>query len=172
MQSFAKHHHLRTHISTAHSPAGTKPYRCEHFDCPKSFATNQKLWAHQKTHDENRYSCSHQSCLMVPSLPFFSTWSKLQAHMRSAHPPTCPFSGCHGKRFSQQKGLKAHLKIHEGEHLNGGEGADEDDEPAVKKKRGGGHGRNWICDFEGCIKDFKSVFLSSQCAIHWSIIMS
>lgn len=166
MQSFTKHHHLRAHVSTAHSPAGTKPYLCEHPDCSKSFTTNQKLRAHQKTHDEKRYSCSHQSCLSLPTLPFFSTWTKLQAHMRIAHPHTCPHPECRGRSFSQQKGLKAHLKIHEGREadgrLDGEEDAVNDDEPAVKKRRGGEHGRDWICDFEGCTKDFKSVFSASQ----------
>ena len=174
-QTFAKHHHLRAHISTAHSPSGTKPYRCEHLDCPKSFATNQKLRAHQKTHDEKRYSCSHKSCLSSPTLPFFSTWTKLQAHMRTAHPPTCPYPECRGKIFAQQKGFKAHLKIHEGQDIDGrlgdGKDATNDGEPATKKKRGGDHGRDWACDFEGCTKDFKSVFPSSHfvftCSQSW-----
>lgn len=166
LQSFTKHHHLSAHISAVHSPAGTKPYQCEHPDCSSSFTTNQKLWAHQKTHDEKRYSCSHPSCLSLPTMSFFSTWTKLQAHMRTVHPPTCPHPECHGKTFSQQKGLKAHLKIHDGRDLNDrlddGEGAGDGDEPAVKRKRGGDHGRDWVCDFEGCAKDFKSVFPSSK----------
>ena len=86
--------------------------------------------------------------------------------MRMAHPPTCPYPGCRGKSFSQQKGLKAHLKIHGGrevdDHLDGEEGAGDDDEPAAKKRRGGEYGRDWICDFEGCTKDFKSVFSTSR----------
>lgn len=172
MQSFTKHHHLRAHISSVHSPAaGTKPYPCEHPDCSKSFATNQKLRGHQKTHDEKRYSCSHHSCLLLPTLPFFSTWTKLQAHMRTAHPPACPYPECQGKSFSQQKGLKAHLKIHEGRDVDGRLDGEEDDEPAVKKRRGGDHGRDWLCDFEGCTKDFKSVFSSSQYRVHRLIIV-
>jgi hypothetical protein len=42
----------------------------------------------------------------------------------------------------------------------------DNDEPATKKRRGGDHGRDWVCDFEGCMKDFKSVFPSSQCLFH------
>ncbi|KAF9777877.1 hypothetical protein BJ322DRAFT_1094846 [Thelephora terrestris] len=160
LQSFAKHHHLREHVSAVHSFTGTKSYRCERLDCSKSFATNQKLRAHQKTHDEKRYSCSHQSCVSLPILPFFSTWTKLQAHMRVVHPPMCPYPECHGKTFNQQKGLKAHLKIHEGRDLDSRlgseEGATNDDEPSMKRKRGGDHGRDWVCDFEGCTRDFKS----------------
>jgi len=166
LQSFTKHHHLRAHISTVHSPAGTKPYRCEHPDCPKSFATNQKLHAHQKTHDEKRYTCSHSSCLSLSTLPFFPTWTKLQAHVRTVHPPTCPYPECQGKTFSQQKGLKAHLKVHEGRDVDGRRDGEEDtandNEPAMKMRRGGDHGRDWTCNFEGCTKDFKSVFPSSQ----------
>lgn len=45
--------------------------------------------------------------------------------------------------------------------LDGEEDAANDDEPTVKKRRGGEHGRDWACDFEGCAKDFKSVFSSS-----------
>ena len=161
-QSFTKHHQLRAHISTFHSPVGTKPYRCEHPDCPKSFATNQKLRAHQKTHDEKRYTCSHPSCLSLPSLPFFSNWTKLQAHMRATHPPTCPYTECQGKSFGHQKGLKAHLKVHEGRdvdrRLDGEGGATDYDEPVTKRRKGGDRGRDWVCDFGGCMKDFKSVF--------------
>ncbi|KAF9643120.1 hypothetical protein BDM02DRAFT_3157513 [Thelephora ganbajun] len=160
LESFTKHNHLRAHISAVHSPVGTKSYRCEHPNCSKSFATNQKLRTHQKIHDEKRYSCSHRSCLSLSTLPFFSTWTKLQAHMRTGHPPTCPYPECQGKHFSQQKGLKAHLKIHGGRELDGRldgeEDAANDGEPAVKKRRGGDHGRDWVCDFEGCTKDFKS----------------
>src|SRR5260370_27841175 len=118
-QSFTKQHHLRDYISTFHSPAGTKPYRCEHPDCLKSFATNQKLRAHQKTHDEKRYTCSHPSCLSLPTPPFFSNWTMLQAHMRAAHPPTCPYPECQCKSFGHQKGLKADFKLQEGRDVHG-----------------------------------------------------
>jgi hypothetical protein len=36
-----------------------------------------------------------------------------------SHPPTCPYPECQGKSFSQQKGLKVHLKIHEGREVDG-----------------------------------------------------
>ena len=92
--------------------------------------------------------------------------------MRTAHPPMCPYPECNGKSFSQQKGLKAHLKIHEGRAVDGrldcGEDTVNDDEPRVKKRRGGEHGRDWVCDFEGCTKDFKSVFSSSRFRPHFS----
>lgn len=86
--------------------------------------------------------------------------------MRTVHPPTCPYPECRGKSFSQQKGLKAHLKVHEGQDVDDRLGSEEDaandDEPVLKKKRGGDHGRDWVCDFEGCTKGFKSVFPSFQ----------
>lgn len=50
-EAFAKHHQLRAHICAEHAPSGTKPYRCEHEGCSKSFNTNQHLKTHQKTHD-------------------------------------------------------------------------------------------------------------------------
>lgn len=68
--------------------------------------------------------------------------------------------------FTAQKGLRAHLKIHEQreteEQLNVA-GSDEEDEggsdtaPPPKKRRGGEIGRDWTCDIDGCSKDFKSV---------------
>ena len=46
----------------------------------------------------------------------------------------------------------------------------DDDEPAAKKRRGGEYGRDWICDFEGCTKDFKLVFSTSR--LCFSILQS
>lgn len=61
------------------------------------------------------------------------------------------------------------MKIHEGRdldgRLDGGEDVTNDDQPAMKRKRGGDYGRDWVCDFEGCTKDFKSVFPSSKCLL-------
>ncbi|KAH9944495.1 uncharacterized protein BXZ73DRAFT_87378 [Epithele typhae] len=157
-QAFAKHHQLRDHVASVHSPPGTKPYKCTHSGCTKSFATNQKLNGHQKTHDDKRYTCTHQSCLPASGTDptYYATWSALQHHTRTVHPPTCPYPSCNGKTFSQQKGLRAHLKIH----------AQRDQEAALdatattprprKKRRGGEVGRDWVCDVEGCTKDFKS----------------
>lgn len=95
--------------------------------------------------------------------------------MRAAHPPTCPYAECQGKSFGQQKGLKAHLKVHEGRdvdaRLDDEEDAVNDDGPVVKKRRGGDHGRDWICDFDGCTKDFKSVFPFLQYYVHRFMIV-
>ncbi|KAI0670027.1 hypothetical protein C8Q78DRAFT_160837 [Trametes maxima] len=161
--SFSKHHQLREHISTTHFPLGTKPYRCDHPSCSKSFATNQKLTAHVKTHDAKRYTCVHKSCLPAhgDAPEYYPTWSALQHHMRTAHPPTCPHASCNGKTFTQQKGLRAHLKIHaqrdrEADMDNVVAGSGSDNERPRKRRRGGEIGRDWVCEVEGCAKDFKS----------------
>ncbi|OSD06096.1 hypothetical protein PYCCODRAFT_1405021 [Trametes coccinea BRFM310] len=162
--AFSKHHQLREHICSVHSPPGTKPYRCEHPGCTKSFATNQKLTAHMKTHDAKRYTCVHKSCLPAEGTDpvYYSTWSALQHHVRTVHPPTCPHPSCNGKTFSQQKGLRAHLKIHAQREQECdiddavARSGSEDEERPRKKRRGGEVGRDWICDVDGCGKDFKS----------------
>lgn len=182
-----KHHQLRQHMRTIHSPPGTKSYRCEHTGCTKSFATNQKLRAHMKTHDgivtvlilfyllrtlltrtlnhaDKRYICTHGSCTPGASTAatYYPTWSALQHHMRVAHPPTCPRPSCHGKTFASPHGLRAHLKIHaqrdmEAEMHVAANSSDEDDEDRPQKRRRGGElGREWVCEVEGCGKDFKS----------------
>ncbi|KAH9898532.1 hypothetical protein C8Q73DRAFT_727296 [Cubamyces lactineus] len=162
--AFVKHHQLREHICTVHSPPGTKPYRCEHPGCTKSFATNQKLTAHSKTHEAKRYTCVHKSCLPEEGTEpvYYPTWSALQHHMRTAHPPTCPHPSCNGRTFSQQKNLRAHLKVHaqrdqEGDMDDAMVGSDtESAERPRKRRRGGEVGRDWVCDVDGCGKDFKS----------------
>ncbi|KAK2464203.1 hypothetical protein APHAL10511_003660 [Amanita phalloides] len=163
-EAFAKQHQLRAHICTAHAPPGTKPYRCDHSGCAKSFATNQHLRAHKKTHDGNRYTCVHSSCLAAPNEEpkYFSTWTALQQHMRTAHPPSCTHPSCNGRLFSSQKNLREHQKIHAmrdlEEQLNPAvtSGDVHADEPPQKKRRGGELGRDWKCAVDECEKDFKS----------------
>lgn len=113
---------------------------------------------------EKRYTCAHAACLHPPA--YFANWTALQHHMRTAHPPTCPYAACGGRTFSAQKGLRAHLRIHaerdlEAElekHCGDEGGVDEDDRPR-KRRRGGEVGRDWVCEELGCEKDFKSVRL-------------
>lgn len=106
----------------------------------------------------------HAACLSArgASPTYFSTWTALQHHTRTAHPPTCGHPTCNGKTFKSHKGLRAHQKLHDQSHVEGIVGADSDaetdlDEPPKKRRRGGDVGRDWICDVGGCGKDFKSV---------------
>ncbi|ESK93678.1 transcription factor iiia [Moniliophthora roreri MCA 2997] len=173
-EAFPKHHQLRTHKCTAHAPPGTKPYPCTHPGCTKSFDTNQHLRTHFKVHNEKRYTCAHQTCLPTPGTAavFYPTWTALQHHMRTAHPPTCPHPQCRGKTFTSQKGLRAHQKLHEEREIEAEINAcavDSDAEathPPRKKRRGGEMGRDWRCEVQGCGKDFKS---SKALAIHHKV---
>ncbi|OCH96521.1 hypothetical protein OBBRIDRAFT_765331 [Obba rivulosa] len=163
--AFPKHHQLRDHFCFAHCPPGTKSYICQHHGCTKSFTTNQKLRAHTKTHDEKRYTCVHDACRAAPGMAptYYATWTALQHHMRTAHPPTCPYASCKGKTFTAQKGLRAHLKLHverdvdaQLENLAADSNDENDEERPKKRRRGGEVGRDWLCEVSGCGKDFKS----------------
>ncbi|KAF9460752.1 hypothetical protein BDZ94DRAFT_1222680 [Collybia nuda] len=164
-ETFAKNHQLRTHLSSAHAAPGAKPYPCNHEGCMKSFATNQHLRTHMKIHDDKRYTCVHSTCLPSGSqLPtYFPTWTTLQHHIRTAHPPTCTRASCDGRSFSSQKSLRAHQKLHEQRDLESEldfeMGLDKDEaggQHPRKRRRGGEIGRDWTCNVEGCGKDFKS----------------
>ncbi|KAF8323697.1 hypothetical protein DL93DRAFT_2049071 [Clavulina sp. PMI_390] len=167
-ETFAKQHQLRAHVAAAHCTPGTKPFRCEHEGCDKSFATSQHLRTHGKVHQENRYACSYESCrtqasgsTAPPSVRYFSTWSDLQRHLREDHPPTCPYPECNGQTFSAQKGLKAHLRIHEGRNQDilaetGIDEEDADEVPSKRQRRGGEFGREWKCSKGKCDLSFKS----------------
>ncbi|KAH7335606.1 hypothetical protein B0J17DRAFT_720146 [Rhizoctonia solani] len=173
--AFSKHGALRLHIAESHSPPGTKPYRCEHPGCTQSFATNQKLKSHAKVHDVTRYACAHPDCSnsTASTTAQFSTWSLLQEHMRSVHPPTCPYPTCNGRTFTSSKGLRGHIKTHRDCELEAGYAADsstvshkrahtemdpvkEGSEPPPKRRRGGEVGRDWSCPIGDCGKSFKS----------------
>jgi len=117
---------------------------------------------------ENRYTCVHLNCLAQhgEAPVFFQTWSALQHHIRSSHPPSCTHPSCDGRIFTTQKGLRAHQKLHEQRDLeaeldNVAADSEHDNDdielPANKKRRGGELGRDWKCDVDGCGKDFKSV---------------
>ncbi|KAH9971433.1 hypothetical protein BGW80DRAFT_1322403 [Lactifluus volemus] len=154
--AFLKHHKLRAHLAGEHAPPGTKPYQCDHGDCTKSFSTNQKLRAHLKVHEEKRYTCVNAVCRTAPESAFYPTWTALQHHIRTAHPPRCPHEDCTGRTFSSQKGLCAHLKLHEEKAIEDGNSDEEEDTLPRKRRRGGEIGRDWKCEVEGCGKDFKS----------------
>ncbi|KAF7321425.1 Transcription factor iiia [Mycena kentingensis (nom. inval.)] len=157
-EAFAKNHQLRTHRSTVHAAPGTKPYQCLHPGCTKSFSTNQHLRTHAKVHDDKRYTCSNPACLVNGTLTFFPTWTALQHHNRTVHPPTCPHPSCNGKTFTSHKGLRGHLKLHEERAVEAELDAavSDDEERPRKRRRGGEIGRDWKCDVEDCTKEFKS----------------
>lgn len=82
----------------------------------------------------SRYLCHHPSCLTLP-LPSrqYPTWSSLQRHTKTAHPPTCPHPECGGRTFTSNRGLKGHLAGHEKE----GEGERKRKRAAEGKGKGG-----------------------------------
>lgn len=112
---------------------------------------------------EHRYRCTHPTCIQNGGSKHFRTWTQLQAHTRETHPPTCPYPSCKGKTFTQQKGLRSHLKIHEQREIedqlkaSAGFDADDEGEGATKRRRGGEIGRDWQCTEPNCDKAFKSV---------------
>jgi len=108
---------------------------------------------------DKRYTCVHASCLPEPGhiSAYFPTWSALQHHMRSAHPPSCNHPKCNGKTFSTQKGLRAHQKLHEQREMDDRVQSEEEEGPPRKRRRGGELGRDWRCQVLDCGKDFKTV---------------
>lgn len=119
---------------------------------------------------DKRYTCVQGTCLASTTPTYYPTWSALQHHVRTEHPPTCPHASCNGKTFTTQSGLRGHLKLHEQREMEGAVeaaakadsdveegGEEEDDGERPKKRRGGEIGRDWKCEEEGCTKDFKSV---------------
>lgn len=96
--SFAKHHLLAQH-TFVHT--GVLPFPCS--KCDKSFRTLSHRNRHEKIHDG--YSC--QQCTQK-----FDTWSKLQTHIKTAHPRIFKCLHC-DKVFSLACRLKEHLSVHD-----------------------------------------------------------
>ncbi|GAC96709.1 C2H2 type zinc finger containing protein [Pseudozyma hubeiensis SY62] len=100
------------------------PFVCLYPGCGKRFATNSRRKTHFRTHEEGRYTCSMEHDLPQqhgdqdagPFVYTFPNWTALQAHIKEAHPPICPWPGC-GKRFQRQDNLKAHYRRHEDRKL-------------------------------------------------------
>lgn len=157
--TFRKHNLLRTHVAEAHSPPGTKPFICDHKGCDKSFKQMVHLKAHAKIHDRasaltarhiadsaltlfalrlaaSRYLCHHPSCIPLPlASRQYPTWSTLQRHTKTAHPPTCPHPECKGRTFTSNRGLKGHLANHDKK-----EGVEES-QVGKKRRRDGERGK-------------------------------
>ena len=129
--------------------------RCVSLDPVTNFGT--------KTHLDKRYMCSHPGCLpTATSSPiYFVTWTTLQAHIRTTHPPTCKHESCNGRIFASHHNLRAHLKLHEQREaealIHDGEESDRELSCVQKRRRGGELGRDWKCDYLNCEKAFKSV---------------
>ncbi|KAJ3524427.1 hypothetical protein NM688_g8565 [Phlebia brevispora] len=173
-KSYLRESHLQAHVRS-HLPYNERPFACGTPGCDKRFWTTQHLRVHMEWHNEKRYTCSHLSCLTATDTPpaYYATWTALQHHTRTAHPPTCPYAECNGKVFGAQKGLRAHLKVHEqrevekGLRIDESDVEDDPDEPPRKRRRGGIVGRDWICNVEGCRKDFKSKkALTNHCNVN------
>lgn len=105
---------------------------------------------------DKRYTCVLGACMPAAGAAtvYYRTWTALQHHIRTVHPPTCTHSTCNGKTFSSQKGLRAHQKLHETRDLE--IELETTEEPPRKRRRGGELGRDWVCDIDQCEKDFKS----------------
>ncbi|WWC72261.1 uncharacterized protein I206_106223 [Kwoniella pini CBS 10737] len=186
-QTFTKAHLLREHHALVHMPEGTKVFQCPHEGCDKSFNMKAHLRAHEKTHDSNRYTCSHPS--HGTDCPSFPVWSALQNHIHQAHPPICPHTECDGRTFKNAQRLKDHLKVHDQQavdkaalalaHPEGElpplllEGIsrskrrrisqvekpqDGGASPKLRRVMSGESGKDWWCDEEGCEKRFKTKF--------------
>jgi len=154
---------------------GTKPYQCDHEKCTNSFSTNQKLRAHMKVHEGMfiplQVFRSHLLCrkalymreCYVPRPSRIGVLPNLDStkhHIRTVHHPTCPYEERAGRMFSAQKGVRAHLKLHEQRVTEEHERASSEKEDVAlprKCRRGGEVGCVWKCEVEGCTKDFKSV---------------
>lgn len=73
-------------------------------------------------------------------MPTFPVWSALQAHIRDAHPPTCPHAECEGRMFKSSGRLREHLRVHaerEADIAAGRAVSDTDDLPPVLAEAGG-----------------------------------
>lgn len=84
----------------------------------------------------SRYICSDSS--HPHPRPTFRTWTDLQKHLKSDHPPTCPYPSCNKRQFPRRSNLKDHLRIHEerGDVLRSRGDAGGDGEVFVEDKEG------------------------------------
>lgn len=148
---FAKRKHLRQHVQSTHkAPDDPLPYACEARGCGKRFATNAKRRAHARTHDDARYLCALPHTPAMPSAgsrqvsddvhgPWcFGTWTELQQHTRTCHPPQCPRADCAGRTFANRENLRKHMRMHDAR----------DRTPEAL----------FACDWNGCARSFSSQY--------------
>ncbi|EEP81806.1 conserved hypothetical protein [Uncinocarpus reesii 1704] len=127
-ETFRKHSTLQKHVMMVH--LNQKPFPCPHSDpvtgdkCRQGFDTAGHLKAHEsRIHGGARFSC--MECINSvdrtgPTLAedsslhreaTFPTYALLQAHLRAAHPPTCPECTI---TCSSARELRRHLEIAHG----------------------------------------------------------
>ncbi|KAL4904571.1 hypothetical protein BDW74DRAFT_154165 [Aspergillus multicolor] len=119
-ETFRKHSTLQKHVLSVHMKQ--KPFQCQHIDqqtgekCLMAFESAGHLRAHEsRVHTEKRFSCSEcsqrvEDGSMIPPATF-PTYSLLQAHIRTAHPPQCP--NC-SVTCSTARELRRHLEVAHG----------------------------------------------------------
>ncbi|KAL4942156.1 hypothetical protein BDV06DRAFT_192811 [Aspergillus oleicola] len=127
-ETFRKHSTLQKHVLSVHLKQ--KPFQCSHSDpatgekCTMAFESAGHLRAHEsRVHTEKRFSCAEctqraqeakeqdPSNLSMPPPATFPTYSLLQAHIRTAHPPQCP--NC-AVTCSTARELRRHLEVAHG----------------------------------------------------------
>lgn len=128
-QTFRKHGTLQRHVLTVHE--GRKAYQCElkaedGTVCAQGFDTLGKLQAHGgRVHGGKRFWCS--MCTSDATMEYssedqpayenfaaFSTYAKLQEHIKIEHPPTCDMCSL---VCNSQRDLKRHIEVR---HENSG----------------------------------------------------
>ena len=113
-QSFRKHGTLQKHELTVHE--GKAAYVCEEIGkngqpCGAGFDTASKLRSHRgRNHGSEQYQCSicEQSQSFGDVKFRFATYSDLQEHNSTVHPPTC--TEC-GLQCSSARELRQHFEI-------------------------------------------------------------
>ncbi|KAL4881340.1 hypothetical protein BJY04DRAFT_189655 [Aspergillus karnatakaensis] len=122
-ETFRKHSTLQKHVLSVHLKQ--KPFQCSHVDaqtgekCSMAFESAGNLRAHEsRVHTEKRFSCAECSQRVesndqtpMPPPVTFPTYSLLQAHIRTAHPPQCP--NC-SVTCSSARELRRHLEVAHG----------------------------------------------------------
>ena len=157
-QSFRKHGTLQAHITTVHE--GKKLFSCSLQDeqgevCGEGFNTVGKLKIHEgRVHGGKRFHCALCTSQQPPETPEkdglreelgFSTYTALQQHIKTEHPPTCVECGL---QCTTQATLKSHVEIQHGIL-----GVDER--------------RNHVCSEAGCGRSFTK---TGNLNAHWRLV--
>lgn len=151
---FRKHATLQRHIVSVH--LNQKPFPCTHTDeetaesCTQAFDTAAQLRKHQgRDHEGLRFWCSECTSNNnnidsasaghnndPPQSQGFATYSLLQSHIRTTHPPTCIFCS---QPCNSQRDLRQHIEVHHSE--------------STLSDR-----RTHLCDHPGCERGFTKLY--------------